>query len=72
MSLTRDVHKNRTKQRIVESMLDLGRELGIKMVVVEGVETKEERDTLIALGADLLQGYLFARPAPPFVLEVSL
>jgi EAL domain-containing protein (putative c-di-GMP-specific phosphodiesterase class I) len=36
------------------------------MVVAEGVESPEERDMLIDLGCDLLQGYLFARPAPAF------
>jgi EAL domain-containing protein (putative c-di-GMP-specific phosphodiesterase class I) len=35
-------------------------------VVAEGVETPAERDTLIELGLDLLQGYLFARPAKGF------
>jgi EAL domain-containing protein (putative c-di-GMP-specific phosphodiesterase class I) len=37
------------------------RELGT-FVVCEGVETEAERDTLASLGADLLQGYLFAKP----------
>jgi EAL domain-containing protein (putative c-di-GMP-specific phosphodiesterase class I) len=36
------------------------------LVVAEGVETPAERDTLIELGCDLLQGFLFARPSPPF------
>jgi EAL domain-containing protein (putative c-di-GMP-specific phosphodiesterase class I) len=40
-------------------------ELGT-IVVCEGVETKEERDTLESLGADLLQGFLFARPERQF------
>ena len=35
-------------------------------VVAEGIETVAERDTLLTLGCDLLQGYLFARPGPPF------
>jgi EAL domain-containing protein (putative c-di-GMP-specific phosphodiesterase class I) len=33
-------------------------------VVAEGVETSGERDTLIALGCDLLQGPLYGMPAP--------
>jgi EAL domain-containing protein (putative c-di-GMP-specific phosphodiesterase class I) len=35
-------------------------------IVVEGVETVAERDTLVELGCDLFQGYLFARPARAF------
>ena len=41
------------------------REMGID-VVGEGVETREERDTPVELGCDLLQGYLLAKPGPPF------
>jgi EAL domain-containing protein (putative c-di-GMP-specific phosphodiesterase class I) len=65
MSLIRDVDKNVTKQRLVGSMTRLSEEMGMK-VVVEGVETKEERDALLSLGCDLFQGYLFAKPGPPF------
>lgn len=65
MSLVRDVHLVRTKQKLIRSMTQLCKEMGM-MVVAEGVECPEERDMLIDLGCDLLQGYLFARPAPAF------
>ena len=65
MSLVRDVHKNNTKQKIIRSMAGLSKDMGM-LVVAEGVETREERDALIELGCDLLQGFLFARPGPPF------
>jgi EAL domain-containing protein (putative c-di-GMP-specific phosphodiesterase class I) len=39
--------------------------MGIE-VVAEGVETANERDTLIELGCGLLQGYSFAKPGKPF------
>jgi EAL domain-containing protein (putative c-di-GMP-specific phosphodiesterase class I) len=32
------------------------------MVVAEGIETPAERDTVIALGCDLIQGFLIGRP----------
>jgi EAL domain-containing protein (putative c-di-GMP-specific phosphodiesterase class I) len=65
MSLVRDVHKNPTKAKLVGSMTTLCKELGM-MVVAEGVETAPERDMLVALGCDLLQGYLLAKPGRPF------
>jgi EAL domain-containing protein (putative c-di-GMP-specific phosphodiesterase class I) len=36
------------------------------LVIAEGIETPAERDTVTGLGCELLQGYLFARPGPPF------
>jgi EAL domain-containing protein (putative c-di-GMP-specific phosphodiesterase class I)/ActR/RegA family two-component response regulator len=66
MSLTRDLDQDPTKERVVGAMLALCRQLGMQ-VVAEGVETAGERDKLVALGCDLLQGYLFARPAPELV-----
>ena len=37
-------------------------ELGIR-VIAEGIETPAERDCLSDAGVDLMQGYLFAKPA---------
>jgi EAL domain-containing protein (putative c-di-GMP-specific phosphodiesterase class I) len=68
MSLIRGIHEHATKRKLVGSLIQLCGELG-KKVVVEGVEEPAERATLIDLGADLLQGYLFARPErePPAI-----
>lgn len=63
MSLVRDVHNHPTKRKLVGSMVSLCSDLGMRLVV-EGVETAEERGALVELGCDLMQGYLFARPAP--------
>lgn len=65
MSLVRDVDKHPMKQRLIRSVTELCRGQGT-MVIGEGVETESEARTLIDLGCDLLQGYLIARPAPPF------
>ncbi len=65
MSLVRGVDASPMKQTLIRSLVGLGTELDIG-VIAEGVETAEERDTLIALGCSQFQGYLFARPAAPF------
>ena len=62
MDLVRGVESDKTKQIIVESIVGLCEKLGI-VPLAEGVETAGERDTLSGLGIDLMQGYLFARPA---------
>jgi EAL domain-containing protein (putative c-di-GMP-specific phosphodiesterase class I) len=65
MSIVRDVDRDPTKRKLVQSMADLCRELNIE-VICEGIETRGERDTLIDIGCDLLQGYFFGRPHPSF------
>jgi len=70
MSLVRDIHETPTKRKIVRSMVALCHDMG-KQIVAEGIESVEERDVLIELGCDLLQGYLFARPGRAFPI-VSL
>ena len=64
MTLVRDVDKSPIKQRLIRSLIVLAREMGTE-VILEGVETHEERRTLATLGCDVLQGYLIAKPAPP-------
>jgi EAL domain-containing protein (putative c-di-GMP-specific phosphodiesterase class I)/CheY-like chemotaxis protein len=65
MSLIRDIDRHVTKRRVVAAIAALCRELGGR-VVAEGVETEGERKACIDSGIDLLQGYLFAKPARGF------
>lgn len=65
MSLVRDVDSTVTKQKLIRSVSTLCHDLGM-LVVAEGIETREERDCVIELGCDLLQGYLLARPGWAF------
>lgn len=65
MSLVRDVDSQPRKQKLVRAMTALCHDLGIE-IVTEGVETAAERDCLVDLGTDHLQGYFFARPTRPF------
>jgi EAL domain-containing protein (putative c-di-GMP-specific phosphodiesterase class I) len=61
MTLVRDVHVSQTKHRVIRSMTGLAHDMGM-LVVAEGIECAQERDALIELHCDLLQGFLFARP----------
>jgi EAL domain-containing protein (putative c-di-GMP-specific phosphodiesterase class I) len=65
MSLVRDLHLSKTKSTVVKSMVNLAKDMGT-IVVGEGIECREERDTLIHLGCDLLQGFYLAKPGEPF------
>ena len=49
------------QRHLVESIIDIGRSLGIG-VIAEGVETMEHARLLRQLGCGGLQGYAFARP----------
>jgi EAL domain-containing protein (putative c-di-GMP-specific phosphodiesterase class I) len=65
MALVRDIDTDPVKRRLASLLVQLCDDLGIA-VIGEGVETAKERQTLTDLGCDLLQGYLFGRPAAPF------
>jgi EAL domain-containing protein (putative c-di-GMP-specific phosphodiesterase class I)/ActR/RegA family two-component response regulator len=65
ISLVQQIHASPVRQKLVESMTTLCRDLGIQ-VIAEGVEAHEDRDNLFALGCRLQQGYFFAKPGRPF------
>lgn len=62
MSLTRGVDVDPTKGKLIQTVAAFCRDLGW-LVIAEGVETLAERDALVSLGCDLLQGYLIGKPA---------
>jgi EAL domain-containing protein (putative c-di-GMP-specific phosphodiesterase class I) len=57
--------------RLLRGICSLGRALGLT-VVAEGVEDAAARAAAVAGGADLLQGYLFGRPAPAATIDAAL
>jgi EAL domain-containing protein (putative c-di-GMP-specific phosphodiesterase class I) len=71
MSLVRGADQEPVKQRLIGSMATLCKEFGI-MVVAEGIETPAERDTVTALGCDLIQGFLIGRPVEAEAVLVAL
>jgi diguanylate cyclase len=62
-SFIQDLETSPDARAIVDAVVQLSHALGLK-VVAEGVETDAQRNILVALGCDELQGYLFARPMP--------
>ncbi len=65
LSLVRGVDQHPVKRKLVQAMVGLCRDLGVR-VVAEGVELAAERDVVVELGCDLVQGYLFAHPGRGF------
>lgn len=63
MSLVRGADRDRSKIKIVESLVRLCHSMG-KSVIAEGIETREEGSAMVNTGCDLLQGYQFGRPGP--------
>ncbi len=60
-ALVQDCDKDRVRLAIIASLLSLGAEIGVK-VVVEGVEHASEVAALRSVGARFIQGFYFARP----------
>jgi diguanylate cyclase (GGDEF)-like protein len=62
-SFVAEVDTDIASAKIVRSVMDLCRNLGLECVV-EGVETESQRDIVTALGGRVMQGYLFGKPMP--------
>jgi diguanylate cyclase (GGDEF)-like protein len=62
-SFVKDMAVNHSDAVIVRSTVELGHNLGLK-VVAEGVENQTVWDRLKALGCDDAQGYFMSRPLP--------
>lgn len=53
---------------ICATIINLAKSLNLE-TVAEGVEKREQLDTLVSLGCSVFQGYLLARPMPPSGVE---
>ena len=62
-SFVSDMNHNDNDTTIVESIIDLGHNLGLR-VVAEGVEHKDIYQKLEALKCDFIQGYMISKPLP--------
>lgn len=57
----RDLQSDQNDALLTETILDIGRKLGVK-VLAEGVENTSQQDFLRAHGCERLQGFLFGKP----------
>ena len=64
-SLVRNIDLSPEKQDLLETMIGISHELGVK-VIAEGVETEKECMCLRGLDCDLIQGYWIGRPTEAF------
>jgi EAL domain-containing protein (putative c-di-GMP-specific phosphodiesterase class I)/putative methionine-R-sulfoxide reductase with GAF domain len=60
-SLVHKAHRDPNKLAVLRGLVGFARQCGITSLA-EGVETSEELNALRAVGIDLVQGYLLARP----------
>ncbi|MEG1426332.1 MAG: bifunctional diguanylate cyclase/phosphodiesterase, partial [Oscillospiraceae bacterium] len=63
MSIVRDVSADLNRQDVIQNLVLYGGERGIK-IIAEGVETREELETLYRLGVEYVQGFLLQKPSP--------
>ena len=61
LSLIRNIDQDADRQQLVQNLISYSHERGIE-IIAEGVESKEEMQTLIRIGVDYLQGYYLAKP----------
>jgi EAL domain-containing protein (putative c-di-GMP-specific phosphodiesterase class I) len=65
------IHASNTRTKLVSTLEQLCREIGIR-TIAEGIENEVDRDALVSLGCDLLQGYLFGKPHKGFIAAESI
>ncbi len=72
MGLVRDVHKDRFRGMLLDMLLEVCNKLQMPSIA-EGIENAEEAAWLQDHGAQLLQGYFFAKPAavPPVLANMQ-
>ena len=63
--LVRDLDSDRNRRALVSAVVAFAGEVGTS-VIAEGVETENELEVLRDAEVDLVQGYLLARPGPPW------
>lgn len=60
-------HEDVRSNSVVKAMVQLGKDLGMT-IIAEGVETKQQMETLRKLSVDGIQGYYYAKPMDALTL----
>jgi EAL domain-containing protein (putative c-di-GMP-specific phosphodiesterase class I) len=66
-SYVRHLDSDSRQRQLVAAIVSMARTLDLQ-ILAEGVETRQELDTLVALGCDHAQGFGIARPMPAAAL----
>ena len=62
-SFTQGYFTSEKAKYVIESMVELMHRMNLA-IVAEGVETREQLDTMCGLGVEYIQGYYFSKPIP--------
>ncbi len=62
-SFIRDIGHDKEAEALVKLVIDLGQTMN-KFIIIEGVETVEQKEIIRKLGGHIAQGYLFGHPVP--------
>jgi diguanylate cyclase (GGDEF)-like protein len=68
-SFVRGATENSDSAKIIRTVVDLGKALGMS-VVAEGVESEVEAELMTSVGCDELQGFHFSRPVQSTAIDV--
>ena len=74
LSIVRNCHQDKNRQEMISNIISFARKNN-SLVIAEGVQSREEMDTVISLGVDYLQGYyvgvpsLTSQPIPDKILK---
>ena len=62
-SILWEAEKRESARIILRNTIRMIKEMNLK-IVVEGIETKEQKELVVSLGCDYCQGYYFCKPVP--------
>ena len=71
MQLVRDIDTSFVKQQMLHAFRVMAEKIDARLIA-EGVETREELETVRKIGVDYVQGFLLARPSAAFQLTPDI